>query len=76
MATYLGAIKGKAEEVSKKEIYSNKIWTFKLVGGLRDIPRNARRFHDVITVENGKNEIYELFKTPSQVVYGFKNKTY
>ena len=76
MATYLGAIKGKSEKVTKKEFYTNKSWTFKLVAGLRDVPRNARRYHDVLTVENGKNEIYELFKTPSGVIYGLKNKTY
>jgi hypothetical protein len=76
MATFLGAIKSKSDQVTKKEFYTNKMWTFKLVGGLRDIPRNGRRYHDVLTVENGKNEIYELFRTPAGVVYGFKTKDY
>ena len=52
------------------------MFTFKLVSGLRDIPRNARRIEQIGTVENGKNEIYELFKTPAGVVYGFKTKDY
>jgi hypothetical protein len=52
------------------------MWTFKLVGGLQDLPRNRRRFHSVLTVENGKNEIYDLFKSPAGVVYGFKTKDY
>jgi len=76
MNTFLGSIKGKSDKVTKKEFYTNKMWTFKLVGGLQDLPRNRRRFHSVLTVENGKNEIYDLFKSPAGVVYGFKTKDY
>ena len=77
MATLLGAIKGsKSEQVTKKEFYTNKMWTFKLVDNLRYLPRNRRIFHSMLTVENGKNEIYDLYKSPSGVVYGVKTKDY
>jgi len=76
MNTFLGSIKSKSEQVTKKEFYTNKMWTFKLVDGLRYLPRDRRRIHSMLTVENGKNEIYDLFKTPAGVVYGFKTKDY
>ena len=76
MNTFIGGIKAKSKEHTIKQFYTNKLFTFKLVSGLRDIPRNARRIEQIGTVENGKNEIYELFKTPAQVVYGFKTKDY
>jgi hypothetical protein len=72
MSVFLGAIK--SEKVSIIDFYSKKVYEFKKVNSLRDIPRNARRFHDLWTIEKGQNELYELFRTPAGVIYGYKRK--
>lgn len=72
MSVFLGSIK--SENISVKDFYTKKVYEFKKVNSLRDIPRNARIFHDLWTIENGKNELYELYRSASGVIYGYKKR--
>ena len=74
MSIFLGSIKGKSEKVSIKDFYTKKDYEFKKVNSLRDIPSNARTFHDLWTIENGENELYVLYRTNAGVIYGYKRR--
>jgi len=73
MSIFLGAIKG-GEMVSKIDTFTKKVWTFKLVPSMAEIPRNGRMWHDCYTVENGKTELYTIYRTAAGKLYGRKSR--
>jgi hypothetical protein len=69
---FIGAVQKDKKTVT--QFYTNKKFTFKEVFTISDIPKNARYFTDVWTIENNENELYQIYRTPAGVLYGKKSK--
>jgi hypothetical protein len=72
MAVFIGATGRKFSKKTIIEFYTNKKWTFNEFDYLRSLPKSAKYFKDVWTIENGKNELYQIYRTNAGILYGYK----